>query len=62
MKNPADCEVRAVIRFLTAQNAWDFFPPHPPNSQDLAPSDFHFFTHLKKFLGGMRMRSSDEVG
>ena len=25
---------------------------HPPYSPDLAPSDFHLFLHLKKFLGG----------
>jgi len=26
----------------------------PPYSPDLAPSDFHLFLHLKKFLGGKR--------
>lgn len=26
--------------------------PHPPYSPDLAPSDFHLFRHLKKFLKG----------
>ena len=25
-----------------------------PNTPDLAPSDFHLFLHLKKFLGGKR--------
>ena len=25
---------------------------HPPYSPDLAPSDYHLFLHLKKFLGG----------
>ena len=25
---------------------------HPPYSPDLAPSDYHFFLHLKNFLGG----------
>jgi hypothetical protein len=28
---------------------------HSPYSLDLAPSDFHVFTHLKQFLGGMCM-------
>ena len=27
---------------------------HTPYSPDLAPSDFHLFLHLKKFLGGER--------
>jgi histone-lysine N-methyltransferase SETMAR len=27
---------------------------HPPYSPDLAPSDFHLFLHLKKFLSGQR--------
>jgi hypothetical protein len=27
----------------------------------LAPSDFHLFTYLKQFLGGMRMGSNEEV-
>ncbi|GBO45154.1 Histone-lysine N-methyltransferase SETMAR [Araneus ventricosus] len=30
---------------------------HPPYSPDLAPSDFHLFLHLKRFLSG---RSFDE--
>ncbi|KAJ4446843.1 hypothetical protein ANN_13541 [Periplaneta americana] len=28
---------------------------------DLAPSDFHLFLHLKKFLGGQRFDGDDEV-
>ncbi|KAJ4439329.1 hypothetical protein ANN_07451 [Periplaneta americana] len=34
---------------------------HPPYSPDLAPSDFHLFLHLKKFLGGQRFDGDDEV-
>ncbi|KAJ4428302.1 hypothetical protein ANN_24320 [Periplaneta americana] len=34
---------------------------HPPYSPDMAPSDFHFFLHLKKFLGGQRFDGDDEV-
>jgi len=30
---------------------WEQFN-HPPYSQDLAPSDFHLFLHLKSFLAG----------
>jgi len=31
----------------------------PPYSHDLAPSDFHLFLHLKKFLGGKRFDEDD---
>ncbi|KAJ4434262.1 hypothetical protein ANN_22814 [Periplaneta americana] len=34
---------------------------HPPYSPDLAPSDFHLFTKLKKFLGGKCFGSDDEL-
>jgi [histone H3]-lysine36 N-dimethyltransferase SETMAR len=34
---------------------------HPPYSPDLAPSDFHLFPNLKKFLRGKRFSNNDEV-
>lgn len=34
---------------------------HPPYSLDLAPSDYHLFPNLKKFLGGRRFHSNEEV-
>jgi hypothetical protein len=34
---------------------------HPPYSPNLAPSDFHFFHHLKKDLKGTHFTSDDEV-
>jgi transposase len=34
---------------------------HPPYSPDLAPSDFHFFPHLKGDLKGTHFTSDDEV-
>lgn len=34
---------------------------HPPYSPDLAPSDFHLFPNLKKFLAGKRFHSDEEV-
>jgi transposase len=34
---------------------------HPPYSPDLAPSDFHFFPHLKRDLKGTHITSDDEV-
>ncbi|XP_014486214.1 PREDICTED: histone-lysine N-methyltransferase SETMAR-like [Dinoponera quadriceps] len=35
--------------------------PHPPYSPDLAPSDYHLFSKLKKHLSGQRFRSDDKV-
>ena len=34
---------------------------HPLYSPDLVPSDFHFFLHLKKFLGGKRFDNDDDL-
>lgn len=34
---------------------------HPPYSPDLAPSDFHLFPNLKKYLRGKRFSSNDEA-
>ena len=36
-------------------------PSHLPYSPDLAPSDFHFFPHLKRDLKGTHFTSDDEV-
>jgi hypothetical protein len=48
----------AHVRYLrTLLGKFFFF--HPPYSPDLAPSDFHLFTHLKQFLGGTRMGSDE---
>jgi histone-lysine N-methyltransferase SETMAR len=33
----------------------------PPYSPDLAPSDFHLFLHLKKFLAGQRFNNDEDV-
>ncbi|GBN12852.1 hypothetical protein AVEN_235043-1, partial [Araneus ventricosus] len=30
-------------------------------SPDLAPSDFHSFSHLKEFLAGQQFASDDEI-
>ncbi|KAH0816471.1 hypothetical protein GEV33_006320 [Tenebrio molitor] len=35
--------------------------PHVPYSPDLAPSDFFLFPNLKKWLGGRRFTSNEEV-
>ena len=39
---------------------WEFLE-HPPYSPDLAPSDFHLFSPLKKFLAGQRFTCDDKV-
>ncbi|KAJ4437507.1 hypothetical protein ANN_17652 [Periplaneta americana] len=38
---------------------WELFD-HPPYSPDLAPSDFHVFLHLKKFLSSGEHFGNDE--
>ena len=35
--------------------------PHPPYSPDSAPSDNFLFANLKKWLGGNRFYSNDEI-
>ena len=43
-------------------NAWTFpLPPHPPYSQDMAPSDFNLFAKLKEHLKGQHFSSDEEV-
>jgi len=39
---------------------WDILD-HSPYSPDLAPSDFHFFRHLKKHLAKKKLDDDDEV-
>jgi len=34
---------------------------HPPYSPDLAPSYYHLFLHLKKFLGGKQFDDDDDL-
>jgi histone-lysine N-methyltransferase SETMAR len=34
---------------------------HPPYSPDLAPSDFHLFLHLKKFLASQSFNNDEDV-
>jgi hypothetical protein len=50
-----------TTRALLADFAWDFLFPPSSLSPDLAPSDFHLFTHLMYFLGSTRMRSDERV-
>jgi len=39
---------------------WEVLP-HPPNSPDRAPSEYHLFGRLKGQLGGKRFRDNEEV-
>ncbi|GBL90856.1 Mariner Mos1 transposase [Araneus ventricosus] len=39
---------------------WDVFQ-HPPYSPDLAPSDFHLFTAMKKWLGREHFADDEEL-
>ena len=39
---------------------WEVLP-HPPYSPDLAPSDFHLFGPMKRYLGGKHFTDDDEV-
>jgi histone-lysine N-methyltransferase SETMAR len=34
---------------------------HPPYSPDLAPSDFHLFSHVKHCLRGQSFETGDEL-
>jgi hypothetical protein len=34
--------------------------PHPPDSPDFAPSDFHLFSYVKECLARLSFESADE--
>ena len=46
--------------YLLQEFGWEVFNHHPLYSPDLAPSDFHIFLHLKKFLFGQRQRFQND--
>jgi hypothetical protein len=50
--------LQAQARYLLTLPGIFFF--HPPYSLDLVSSDFHSFTHLMQFLGGMSMGSDEK--
>ncbi|GFW90291.1 histone-lysine N-methyltransferase SETMAR [Trichonephila clavipes] len=56
-----DCPhtVRRTAAVLT-EFGWKLFD-HPPYSSDLAPSDYHVFLHLKKFLSGERFGKDEDL-
>ncbi|KAJ4439236.1 hypothetical protein ANN_07356 [Periplaneta americana] len=51
----ARCTAAVLTEF-----GWELFH-HPPYSPDLAPSDFHVFLHLKKFLSSDERFGNDEL-
>jgi transposase len=48
-----------LTRALLERFNWELFD-HPPYSPDLAPSDYHQFTYLKKWLRSQRF-CNDEL-
>jgi transposase len=43
-------------------NSWGWeILPHPPHSPDLAPSYFHLFPKMKKYLRGQRFHFNEDV-
>jgi len=47
-------------RALLKQEKWEIFK-HPPYNPNLAPSDYHSFPHLTKFLVGKSLKSEQEM-
>ena len=45
---------------LLQEFSWEVFNHHPPYSSDLAPSDFHLFLYLKKFLPDRQQRFQND--
>ena len=58
--NNARPHAAALTQNLLHEFGWEVLD-HPPYSPDLAPSDYHLFTDLKKWLGGQRFDSNDEL-
>ena len=52
--------VAGSVRDKIQQFGWEVLQ-HPPYSPDLAPSDYHLFGPMKKFLGSQRFKSDEEV-
>ena len=46
-------------KHLLQEFSWEVFN-HPPYCLDLAPTDFHLFLHLKKFLSRQRQRFQND--
>ena len=51
---------RLHVNTSPAGFGWEVFNHNPPYSPDLAPSDFHLFLNLNKFLSGQRQRFQND--
>ena len=58
MITPALTVLEGLTQQLLQTFYWEIFD-HPPYSRDLAPSDFHLFPELKKWLGGQRFLTEE---
>ncbi|UYV76021.1 SNX21 [Cordylochernes scorpioides] len=52
---------KCVLAMVELRNLRNDFLGHPLYSLDLAPSDFHLFPQLNKFVSGKRFVSNEEV-
>ena len=48
------------LTHLLQDFSWEVFN-HPPHNLDVAPSEFHLFLHLKKFISGQRFQNNREI-
>lgn len=48
-------------RIKTSREVLELYVEYLSYSPDLAPSDYHLFTNLKKHMGGNRLNSNEEV-
>jgi transposase len=60
LQDNARPHIVALMMTTPLKLKWDVLP-HPPYSPDLAPSDYHLFGPMKRFLGGKRFQNNDEV-
>ncbi|GBO28385.1 Histone-lysine N-methyltransferase SETMAR [Araneus ventricosus] len=49
-----------ATKILLQRFGWEVFD-HPPYNPDLAPSDFHLFAHMKRWLGGQIFTTENEL-
>jgi len=59
-KVPPNARCVTSYDFSKQKVKWDILD-HPPCSQELVPSDFYLFLHLKKHLAGKKFDDDDEV-
>jgi hypothetical protein len=60
LRNNARPHAAARTNALIKLFKWEIFD-HPSYSPDLAPSDYHFFTKMKVWLGTQRFHTNEEL-